>query len=300
MADPLTITSDLEYDENLGVQTDDSDVTSLSQNSGLQDAIDALISLNFLPSPASGFPQYAEISDFFTSGSPVTDIKLSSNSSGTAFSQTTGVTTDLYYGSYQVSLYATDDPNVVVGRVGGASGSVVLVIALNDDLSGGPIAQKKSRSIRPLVHGDGSAVDDLDTLNLAGKIYLYDTFSTLSVVPFNNFSHVPVGTGCVRVNRVERCSNLTGVDLLTTGFAGSTAGTVNVSTTGLGANSQAVDNGSSLRDRYRQRQRGGSRQGGYEHRSPYDFEHLLSESRRGDRRGIPADAEQSHEQARRA
>ena len=102
MADPLTITSDLEYDENLGVQTDDSDVTSLS--SGLQDAIDALISLNFLPSPASGFPQYAEISDFFTSGSPVTDIKLSSDSSGTAFSQATGVTTDLYYGSYQVSL----------------------------------------------------------------------------------------------------------------------------------------------------------------------------------------------------
>ena len=37
MADPLSITSDLEYDEGIGVQNDDSDVTNLS--SALQDAI---------------------------------------------------------------------------------------------------------------------------------------------------------------------------------------------------------------------------------------------------------------------
>lgn len=242
MADPLSITSDLEYDEGIGAQSDDSDVSSLS--SALQDAIDALVSLNFLPSPPSGFPQYAEVTDFFTSGSPVTDIKLASDANGSAFSQSTGVATDLYYGSYQVSLYATDDENVVVGRVGGASGSIVLVIALNDDLSGDPSLGVAVYA--PLVHGDGSAVDDADTLNLAGKVYLYDTFSTLSVVPFNDFSHVPSGQDAFALI-ASSDPNLSGVDLLTTGFAGSTAGTVNVSTTGLGANSQAVDNGSSLR-----------------------------------------------------
>lgn len=242
MADPLSITSDLEYDEGIGVQSDDSDVGSLS--SALQDAIDALVTLNFLPSPPGGFPQYAEVSDFFSSGTPVTDIKLASDANGTAFSPSTGVATDLYYGSYQISLYATDDENVVVGRVGGASGSIVLVIALNDDLSGTPSLGVAVYA--PLVHGDGSAVDDLDTLNLAGKIYLYDTFSTVSVVPFNDFSHVPSGQDAFALIGPSDPSKA-GTDLLVTGFAGSTEGTVNVSTQGLGANAQTVDNGASLR-----------------------------------------------------
>lgn len=243
MADPLSITSDLEYDEGIGVQNDDSDVTNLS--SALQDAIDALVSLNFLPSPPSGFPQYAEVSDFFTSGSPITDIKLASNTNGDGFAQTgTGVATDLYYGSYQIALYGTDDPNVVVGRVGGESGSVVLVIALNDDLSGDPSLGVAVYA--PLVHGDGSAVDDLDTLNLAGKVYLYDTYSTVSVVPFNDFSHVPSGQDAFALIGPSDPAKA-GTDLLVTGFAGSTEGTVNVSTQGLGANAQTVDNGASLR-----------------------------------------------------
>jgi len=241
MVDPLSITSDLEYDEGIGVQNDDSDADSLS--SPLQDAIDALLSLNFYSAP-DGFPQYAEVTDFFSSGNPVTDIKLASSTSGAGFSKVTGVATDLYAGSDQISLFATDDENVVVGRIGGSGGDVVLVIALNDDLSGTPSLGVAVYA--PLVHGNGDAVDDADTLDLTGLIYLYDTFDTTSIVPFNDFTHVPSGQDAFALIGPSDPTKA-GTDLLCTGFSGTTEGTVNVSTQGLGANSQAVDNGSSLR-----------------------------------------------------
>lgn len=246
----LSITSNLNYDEALAFNSTDvngdtdSNVASLS--AALQAQIDAL-SLTYFSSP-TGFPQYAEMTNFVSSTNPVTNYTLASDSAGDGFSTTTGVATSLYVGSDQISLYATSDPNVVVGRVGGATGDVVLTIALNETTDGTGHVSGTDLGVTvyaPLVHADGTKVDDADTLNLSGLIYLYDTYSTITISEFNDFSKVPSGNDAFAL--IGPSSGSTGADLLVTGFAGTTEGTVNVSTTGLGANSQTVDNGASLR-----------------------------------------------------
>lgn len=241
----LTI-SDISYDESFTLDATDQDVGSLS--AALQAQIGALASLTYYTAPI-GFPQYAELTDFVSSTNPVTNYVLAKDSAGDAFSKSTGIATDLYVGASQVSLYATDDPNIVVGRIGGSSGDVVLVIALNETKDGTGHVTGTDLGVvvyAPLVHSDGSAVDDGDTLDLSGLIYLYDTYSTVSVVPFNDFSKVASGADAFALIASSDPAQTT-ADLLLTGFAGSTEGTVNVSTTGLGANAQTVANGSSLR-----------------------------------------------------
>lgn len=236
----LTIDSNLEYDEAIANDSDDNDVDSLS--TALQAAIDAL-TLNTYSS-ATGFPQYAEVTDFASSNETVTNWFLASNSSGDGFSTTAGIATDLYFGIYQIYLFGTDDPNVVVGRItDSASGTVALVIALDDSDLGSP--NLGVTVYVPLVHDGTDLVDDDDTLDLSNLIYLGSDFDTTQDVPFDNFGKVPSGQDAFAM--VAPTQGTADVQLLLTGFTGSTVSTVNVSTTGLGSGAQHVDEGESLR-----------------------------------------------------
>lgn len=251
----MTITN-IVYDEAglPDVDTDlvpDNNVTSLP--TALANQIGALNLSSQYYTGANAVTQYAELANFVSSTQAVTNYSLASDSNGTAFSTSTGVATPLYVGTNEVFLYGTSDPNVVVGRLGtgttqNANGAIVMLIALNETKDGTGHVTGTDLGIEmfaPLVNTNPNAVDDGDTLNLSGLINLYSTYSTVTVVNFNDFSKVPSGNDNFAL--IGPSDNTTGADLLTTGFAGSTAGTVNVSTTGLGANAQTVDNGASLR-----------------------------------------------------
>src|SRR5204863_4564454 len=97
----------------------------------------------------------------------------------------------------------------------------------------------------PIVDGGQNLVDSADQLDLSGLIYLGSDFDTTTEIPFDNFATVPSGQDAFAL--VGPTSGSSDADLLLTGFAGSTVGTVNVSTTGLGTNAQHVDEGESIR-----------------------------------------------------
>ena len=245
MTTTLQITSDLVYDEAISNDATDNDVDSLS--TALQDAIDAL-SLSFYTAPA-GFPQHAQVTDFATDTiNAATSYFLASNGSGDAFSSSTGVATLLYVGSDQIYLFGTDDPNIVVGRVGNsASGDVALVLALD------PSAADPSLGVTvyaPLVHGDGSAVDDADTLDLTDLIYLGENFTTSEPHNFDSFAGVPSGSDAFAMILPDGANTL---QLLITGFSGETEQKITISqdanagSVGGGGTGQHVGPGNSLR-----------------------------------------------------
>jgi hypothetical protein len=243
----LTVNDTILDEEFRATQTgtgDDNDVSTLS--AGVQAAIDAVSdSADFYSSP-TGFPQFAENSNFYSSDQAVTDLFLASNGSGDPW-PAAGVATDLYVGSDQVYLFASSDDNIVFGRVGGATGDIVLVIAVDETKDAGVVtaANLWTGIYAPLVHDGQNAVDSADELNLDNLIYLGSDFDTTTEVPFENFASVPSGQDAFAL--VGPTSGSSSVDLLLTGFAGSTAGTVNVSTQGLGSNAQHVDEGESIR-----------------------------------------------------
>jgi hypothetical protein len=249
------------YDES-GLPDSDSDTApNLDSNvASLSTALSTLISANTVSSQyytgANAVTQYAELTNFITDpNAGPTNYVLASDTSGDAFSTSgAGVATGLYVGANEIFLYGTSDPNVVVGRIGSgttgsSSGDIAMIIALSETKDGSGHVTATDLGIEmfaPLTNSDGAHVDDADTASmLNGALFIYETHSTVSIVPFNNFNGVPSGQDAYAL--IGPSDNSSGVDLLTTGFAGTTAGTVNVSTTGLGANSQAVDNGSSLR-----------------------------------------------------
>src|SRR5947209_7239992 len=142
-----TINQTLQYDEaaafgatdtNDGL-TPDNNVSSSSFYLDLTTAISGATAggsaLNYYSAPTS-FPQYAQMTDFVSNPpSGLTSYFLASDSTGDAFSKTTGVATTLYVGTNEIFLYATDNANVLVGRVGSTTtadpnGAVALVIAL--------------------------------------------------------------------------------------------------------------------------------------------------------------------------
>jgi len=232
----------------------DRNVTSLS--TALTNLISAnTVSAQYYTGPNS-VTQYAELTNFITDpNAGPTNYVLASDTSGDGFSTSgAGVATGLYVGANEIFLYGTSDPNVVVGRIGSgatgnSSGNIAMIVALSETKDGSGHVTATDLGIEmfaPLTTNDGAHVDDADTASmLNGALFVYETHSTISIVPFNNFNGVPSGQDAYAL--IGPSDNSSGVDLLTTGFAGTTAGTVNVSTTGLGANSQAVDNGSSLR-----------------------------------------------------
>ncbi|HKT75123.1 MAG TPA: DUF5801 repeats-in-toxin domain-containing protein [Sphingobium sp.] len=239
----LTI-QDLFYDEQFGVQSDDNDVTALS--AGIP-----TISLTTVSSP-TGFPQYAEYDDFVSSNNQVTDYFFAKDGTGTLFSTTVGTATTMQVNDggtlKTIYLFATSDPNILVGRVGSSvNDAVALKIAIGEHVSGGLVtsADLGVTVYAPIVHSVANAIDDLDIKDLTNFIFLGSTYNTATEVPFENFASVKSGQDAFAP--VVPTSGANTTQLLITGFAGSTVGTVNVSTTGLGTNAQHVDPTESIR-----------------------------------------------------
>ena len=227
---------------------DDNDVTLATFNlSAMKSASDNVITADSLVlySSPTGFPQHAQKQNFVSSTNQVTDYELVVAAGGVA--------TTLYVGSNQVFLYATSDPNIVIGRLGNGTtadpaGAVVLIIGVVETKDGGGLVTNADMWVcqyAPFVEGDKDEVDSLDQLDLSGLISLKSTFTTATEVPFDNFATVPSGQDAFAL--VGPTSGSSTIDLLITGFTGSTVGTVNVSEQGLGSNSQSVDESESLR-----------------------------------------------------
>jgi hypothetical protein len=256
--------SNMIYDE-AGLPDVDTDAAgSLDSNvASLSAALTSQISAALFPaasyptfSGATAVTQYAELTNFVTSpnGAAVTNYSLARDSAGDGFATSgAGVATGLYVGgtaaSNEIFLYGTSDPNVVIGRIGSDSGQVAMVIALNETKDGSGHVTGTDLGIEmfaPLMNSDGSHVDDADTTSmLSGALFVYETHSTVQITEFKDFSKVPSGDDAFAL--IGPSSGASAVDLIATGYAGSTEGTVNVSTTGLGANAQTVATGSSLR-----------------------------------------------------
>lgn len=250
----LSINSTLNYDEALGfnstdVDSDtDSNVASLSAD--LTSAISAL-NLTYYSSPTN-FPQYAEMTDFATTNQSVTSYFLASDSSGDAFSTSTGVGTTLMVGTNEIFLYATSDPNVVVGRVGtgttaDANGAVALVIAL-----GGSAAHPELgvAVYAPISNSGTNLVDDADTLDLSNLIYLGSHYTTSSESDFDSFAGVPSGSDAFAMILPDTANVM---QLLVTGLTGSTEEPITISqdanagSIGGGGGGQHVGPGNSIR-----------------------------------------------------
>ena len=245
---PITILDTI-LDEEIrtpATQTaDEHDVASLS--AGVQTAIEAVTDPgDFITSP-TGFPQFAAKTNFASSDNPVTDYFLG-DSAGDPLD---GVATDLFVGSNKIFLYSLGD-NIVVGRVGNGTtadpaGEVALVIALNETVENGFVtgADLWLALYAPLIHDGEDLVDSADQLDLTDLIYLGSDFDTTEEVPFTDFSDVPSGNPDFNV--IFPTGVTADVQLLTTGSEGGEQSTVNISTAGIGAGAQHVENGATLR-----------------------------------------------------
>ncbi|MCH8616324.1 DUF5801 domain-containing protein [Sphingomonas sp. SM33] len=233
----------------LGTADDNDVAVATFDASSFKTAVNAL-SLNLLSSP-TGFPQFAEKTNFVSSTNQVTNYFLTSSATGTPF-PAGGTATSLYVGSNQVYLFATSNPDIVVGRVGNGttanpSGSVAIVIGIDEHVTAGVVTSADLWLIQraPLIEDGLNQVDSADTLDLTNLVYLGSDYATSTEVPFDNYGKVPSGQDAFAL--VAPTSGNSTVDLLLTGFNGSAVSTVNVSTTGLGSGAQHVDEGESLR-----------------------------------------------------
>ena len=92
-----------------------------------------------------------------------------------------------------------------------------------------------------LKHTNTSAVDDGDTLDLTGLVDVKASFTTTTTVGSGDFSHVPSGSDdWTAIEQTATAGTDTNdPDMIVTGLA--PGSTVEVSTQGLGNNSQAID-----------------------------------------------------------
>ena len=246
----LTVNDTILDEEFRTIQTgagDDDDTSALGV--GVQALIDGVSDPGDFFSAPTGFPQVAVNSDFYTSDQAVKDLFLTSDANGTDF-PAGGVPTDLYVGTEQISLYASGNDNVVFGRIGGADGDIVLIIAVDETKDSDGFVTGASLwmvQYAPIVDHLENLVDVDDFLDLDDLIYLGSDFDTTTEVPFENFASVKSGQDAFAPVADTDPNSTADVQLLITGFAGSTVGTVNVSTAGLGTNAQHVDKLESLR-----------------------------------------------------
>ena len=242
---PGLVINTLTLDESFTTNAGDSDVPSFTGN--LQSLINGAGASSLI---YNGFPQRAEIDNFVSGQSGVTDYFFASSAGGAAI-PAAGIATSFYVGTDQVYLFATSDPNVLVGRVGtgttaNASGAIAVVIAIDEALVSGVLTANLGVELyAPLTHHGVELLDSADTLSLLNTIWLGATFATSTPNEFKDFSGVPSGQDAFALITPTVATNP--VNLLVTGFKGTTVGTVNVSSTGLGAFSQAVDTNESLR-----------------------------------------------------
>jgi hypothetical protein len=122
-----------------------------------------------------------------------------------------------------------------------------MVIGIVETKAGGfvTVADMWISLYAPLVQTGQNAVDSADQFDLSNLVYLGSNYSTATEVPFSDFTDVPAGNNLFNV--IFPTGTNTDVQLLVTGSEGETLGTVNVSTQGIGANAQHVENGSTLR-----------------------------------------------------
>ena len=181
---PLTI-SDTIYDEEIRTpatnpspqtQPDENDVpTATFDASAFKTSLTAIPGLTFLN--VSGFPQYAEKTDFVDFTNPVTNFFLASSSSGAPF-PATGTATSLKVGDTTIFLFPTSNPDIIVGRVGteggatdtaNADGAIALVLGLQETKSGGFVtsADMWIALYAPITHNGANLTDAADQLDLA-------------------------------------------------------------------------------------------------------------------------------------
>lgn len=213
-------------------------------------AIDAATDATDFGTSPTGFPQFAERADFVSSTNDpaVTNYLLSDSNGDPLATSGAGVATGLFVGGTEVFLYGTSDENIVIGRIGGDTGEIAFVLALEETKDGDGFVTQADMWIglyHPLVHDGADAVDSADQLDLADLIYLTSEFDTTEEIPFDNFADVPSGQDAFAL--VGPSSGSSAVDLLITGFKGDDIDTVNVSEQGLGTGNQAVGKGESLR-----------------------------------------------------
>lgn len=241
----ITITKNLILDENFDptrIDDDanvsagsDNDVASLTISSSLESQLTT--ALNGQTTFPTGFPQYAERTDMLAVGGTITDYALTLPGSTTAgFTTTSGKA---------ITLSLSGDGNIVFGTDSDGHLAFAVVLDETKDTSGHVTAVNVwTIEYQPLMHASGSAIDDGDTLDLSGLINIQSTFDTTQTVEFNDFSSVPSGQD-VWTAIEPTSSGVADPDILVTAFTRTTTSetqaNVNVSTTGLGANSQAVD-----------------------------------------------------------
>lgn len=250
----LTITNDIIIDEEFRTTQsgtiDDDDVSLATFDaSSFKTALNAL-SLSYVSSP-TGFPQYAEQQNFVSSTNQVTNYFLTGSATGSAFSPE-GTATDLYVGSDQIFLFATADSDIIIGRIGNGTvadrdGSVAFVIGIEENKAGSFVdsANLWVALYAPITQNGEDLVDSADQLNLNDLVYLGSTYDTTTNIPFENFNGVPSGNNLFNV--IFPSDGSGAVQLLLTGSVGETLSTVNVSTNGIGAGSQHIDVGASIR-----------------------------------------------------
>jgi len=172
-----------------------------------------------------------------------------------ALSTSTGVATDLYVGTDRVYLFAVSgNPNLVIGRAGTglASDPIAVVIALNETIVGGQVtdASLGMAVYGPLVHSDGTAVDDGDTLDLTDLVSLTANFATSEEHDFDSFAGVPSGSDAFAMILPDTTNNL---QLIATGFSGGTNQKITISqdanagSIGGGGPGQHIGSGNSIR-----------------------------------------------------
>lgn len=250
----LTIDEAVALEANSGTLStnEDNDVASVTiNNSAVSTYLAGLAPL----ASSTGFPQYAERTDMIPFDATTTDFAL-------VLSSSAGVDTHIKdINGNEIFLFLSPDSNVVVGRAGTFSGTwsadpngtVAFAVFLDETKDGTGHVTAANLGVvmyEPLFNNDGTKVDDDDTLNLSGLVTLQSTFDTTTIVPFNDFSKVPSGQD-VWTAIESSASGTTDPDILVTAFtrsgSGETQANVNVSTTGLGVNSQATDPQEGLR-----------------------------------------------------
>jgi hypothetical protein len=196
--------------------------------------------------------------DFIQLGtSTVTDLQFS-DSSGNAIADGTATQIFATHNGAQIFLYADSNNNVLLGREGiyngttwvaSSSGTVAFAIVLDETLTSGNVTGGNVWTIQyeALKHTNTSAVDDGDTLDLSGLVDVKAFFTTTTTVNFGDFSHVPSGSDdWAAIERTATAGTDTNdPDMIVSGLA--PGSTVEVSTQGLGNNSQAIDPGEGVR-----------------------------------------------------
>lgn len=241
----LTITAqDIIVDESTGVLTDNEvDPTASPHNNA---TVQYLLGLDAVGSGLST-PQVAYMADFITAsatgGDSFSSVALTSSSSGTAFSTTTGVKSDLKTvdGKYIWLFQDSTHSNVVIGVIGTTDpnfepdegGALAFSMALVNTNTTTPDLYLVEYV--PLFHPDPTQTDE--RIDLTNKV-----FASLSATTTVSFSGANAASGNPDFYIINSPTDAT-KQILVIGLAG---GSANVSTQGFGVANQSINPGDAL------------------------------------------------------